>query len=251
MLALKLLLVPSFLALISLAGRRWGPAVAGRLAGLPALTGPILFLLALEKGAEFAGAAATVSLSAVFGAVVYIVTYARLCATRSPGVSVLCGLASWCCAALLLTSLPLVPLASLAIALSALVIAPHLLPRVSAPLAATRLPKFELPLRMFAGAALTLAVTSLAALIGPSWSGMFAVFPVLAIVLSVFSHRSSGPAFAAILLRGMVLGLYAFTSFCLSVAMLLPSRGVGVAFAGATAVAIAVQWALMSRHRRD
>jgi len=29
MLALKLLLVPSFLALLSLAGRRWGPSVAG------------------------------------------------------------------------------------------------------------------------------------------------------------------------------------------------------------------------------
>ncbi len=249
MLALKLLLVPAFLALISLAGKRWGPEVAGRLAGLPALTGPILFLLALEKGPAFAAAAATVSLSAVFGAVVYIVTYARLCVRKSPGVSLLGGLAGWCCAALLLTSLPLVPAASLLIALAALAIAPGLLPRISAAVSPARLPKLELPLRMLAGAALTLAVTSLAALIGPSWSGMLAVFPVLAIVLSVFSHRNSGPAFAAILLRGMILGLYAFTTFCLALAALLPSQGVAVAFAGATAAAIAVQWALMSRRR--
>ena len=250
MLALKLLLVPTFLALISLAGRRWGPEIAGRLAGLPALTGPILFLLALEKGPAFAAAAATVSLSAVFGAAVYIVTYARLCVRRSPGVSLASGLASWSCAALLLTSLPLFPAASLLIALAALAVAPRLIPRVSAPAMSARLPKWELPLRMLAGAALTLAVTSLAALIGPSWSGMLAVFPVLAIVLSVFSHRNSGPAFAAILLRGMILGLYAFTSFCLALAALLPAHGVAVSFAIATAVAIAVQWTLMSRRRQ-
>jgi hypothetical protein len=249
-LALKLLLVPAFLLLISLAGRRWGPEIAGRLAGLPALTGPILFLLALEKGAAFAGTAAIVSLSAVFGAVVYILAYARVCARHPPRLALLAGLAIWCCAALLLTALPLTLFSSLLIALSALAIAPKLFPRMTAPLSPAPLPKRELPLRMLAGAALTLAVTSLAAVIGPAWSGMLAVFPVLAIVLSVFSHRASGPAFAATLLKGMILGLYAFTSFCLVLAALLPLHGVAVAFTSATAVAIAVQWTLMSRLRR-
>lgn len=251
MLALKLLLVPTFLLLLSLAGRRWGPAVAGWLAGLPVLTGPILFLLALEKGPAFAAAAATVSLSAVFGAVALIVTYARVCARNPPGISLLYGLVVWCCAALLLTSLPLTNFISLGIALLALAIAPRLFPRIAAPILIARLPKWELPLRMLAGAAVTLAVTSLATAIGPSWSGMFAVFPVITSVLSVFSQRASGPAFTVTLLRAMIWGLYALTSFCLALAMLLPQRGVVVSFAGATAVALAVQWALKSRlHRR-
>jgi hypothetical protein len=250
-LALKLLLVPAFLLLISLAGRRWGPAVAGWLAGLPVLTGPILFLLALEKGPVFAAAAATVSLSAVFGAVTLIVAYARVCARRSPGISLLCGLASWCCAALLLTSLALTKFISLGIALLALSIAPKLFPRISTPILSAALPKWEMPLRMLAGAAMTLAVTSLATLIGPSWSGMFAVFPVITIVLSVSSHRVSGPAFAATLLRAMIWGLYALTSFCFALAVLLPQQGVMVSFVAATAAALAVQWALKSRlHRR-
>jgi hypothetical protein len=250
-LALKLLLVPTFLALITLAGRRWGPQVAGWLAGLPVLTGPILFLLALENGPVFAAAAATVSLSAVFGAVAFILAYARVCARRSPGISLLSGLAIWCGAALMLRWLPLTPYVSLGIALLTLVIAPKLFPRVSAPISITSLPKWELPLRMLAGAALTLAVTSLAVSIGPSWSGIFAVFPVMAIVLAVFSHRASGPAFAATLLRAMIWGLYAFTSFCLALAVLLPRQGVTVSFVAAIAVAIAVQWALKSRlHRR-
>lgn len=251
MLALKLFLVPAFLLLISLAGRRWGPEVAGWLAGLPLLTGPILFLLALENGPVFTAAAATVSLSAVFGAVAFSLTYARVCARRSPALSLLAGLGSWTCAALLLTQLPLNNFVSLGIALLTLAIAPKLFPRVSAPILTAALPKRELPLRMLAGAALTLAVTSLAAAIGPSWSGMFAVFPVLSIVLAVFSHRASGPAFATILLKAMIWGLYAFTSFCVTLAVLLPQQGVTVSFVAATAVAIAVQWTLKSRlHRR-
>ena len=50
LLALKLLLVPALLAAISMAGKRWGPGVAGWLAGFPSLTGPILFFLAIERG---------------------------------------------------------------------------------------------------------------------------------------------------------------------------------------------------------
>ena len=251
MLALKLLLVPAFLALISFAGRRWGPEVAGWLAGFPVLAGPILFLLALENGPSFAAAAATVSLSAVFGAIAFSLTYARVCARRSPGLSLLAGLGSWCCAALLLTWLPLTNFVSLGIALLTLAIAPKLFPRVSAPILTATLPKWELPLRMLAGAAATLAVTSLAGAIGPLWSGMLAVFPVLSIVLAVFSHRASGPAFTTTLLKAMIWGLYAFTSFCLTLAELLPQQGVTVAFVAATVVAIVVQWALKSRlHRR-
>ncbi len=250
MILVKLLVVPTFLLLISLAGRRWGPEVAGWLAGFPVLTGPILFLLALENGPGFAAAAATVSLSAVFGAVAYILTYARVCARRSPGLSLLSGLASWVCAALLLTSRPLALFVSLGIALLTLVLAPKLFPRVATPVLTAAVPRWELPLRMLAGAVLTLAVTAAAAAIGPSWSGMFAVFPVIAIVLSVFSHRTSGPAFAVILLKAMVRGLYASTSFCLTLAAVLPHHGVTVSFLAATAVAVVVQWALKSRLQR-
>ena len=251
MLALKLLLVPACLLLISLAGRRWGPEVAGWLAGFPVLSGPILFLLALENGPMFAAAAATVSLAAVFSAVAFIVTYARVCTRRTPARSLLTGLVAWCGAALLLRGIPLTIYASLAIALLTLAFAPKLFPRLSVPVLSTAtLPSWELPLRMVAGAALTLVVTYLAALIGPSWSGIFSVFPVIAIVLAVSSHRMSGPAFAAILLKAMTHGLYSLTVFCLALAVLLPQLGVAVSFFAATWIAIAVHWALKSRLRR-
>jgi HD-like signal output (HDOD) protein len=207
--------------------------------------------LALEHGTVFAATAATVSLSAVLGAVVFILTYARVCARRSPAISLLSGLAAWCGAALLLTRLPPNNSVSLLIAALSLVLAPKLFPRITAPILAAALPRWELPLRMLAGAAVTLAVTTLAAAIGPSWSGMFAVFPVITIVMSVFSHRASGPAFTATLLRAMIWGLYSLASFCLALAVLLPRQSISVSFLAAIAVSVAVQWALKSRlHRR-
>ena len=71
MLALKLLLVPSFLLLVTLAGKRWGPSVAGWLAGLPVVAGPIMFVLAVEHGELFTAHAATAALSAVFASVTF------------------------------------------------------------------------------------------------------------------------------------------------------------------------------------
>jgi uncharacterized membrane protein (GlpM family) len=143
--------------------------------------------------------------------------------------------------------LPLTLYVSLAIALGTLLAAPRLFPRVSAPIAATAMPNSELLLRMLAGVGVTLAVTALAQAIGSSWSGMLAVFPVFAIVLSVFSHRLAGAAFAALLLRAMVLGLFSFVAFCFSLALLLPHQGTAASFTAAIAVALAVQWALKSR----
>ena len=58
LIALKLLLVPALLALVTLAGRRWGQRVAGWLGSFPIVAGPILLILTLENGVAFGVAAA-------------------------------------------------------------------------------------------------------------------------------------------------------------------------------------------------
>ena len=57
-LALKLLLAPLLVVASSLAGRRWGPKVAGILVVLPIVAGPILLILYLDHGRSFAADAA-------------------------------------------------------------------------------------------------------------------------------------------------------------------------------------------------
>lgn len=59
---------------------------------------------------------------------------------------------------------------------------------------------------MLAGAWLTVAVTTLSASMGATWSGLLSVFPLLGIVLAVSAQRAHGADFVALLLRGMVIG---------------------------------------------
>jgi hypothetical protein len=84
-------------------------------------------------------------------------------------------------------------------------------------------------------------VTTLSARLGPAWSGLLAVFPLLGSVLSVASHRAHGPDFVIALLRGMVLGRFSFAAFCLFLSLALPHEAAYVAFLEATAVALLVQ----------
>ena len=46
-LLLKLVLVPGLIALVTMAGRRFGPRIGGWLNALPLVAGPVLFFLAL------------------------------------------------------------------------------------------------------------------------------------------------------------------------------------------------------------
>jgi hypothetical protein len=261
MLTLKLLLVPAFLLAITLAGRRWGAAVAGWLAGLPVVTGPILAFLTLEQGASFAATAAAAALSAVFASVSFSLVYAHAALRLPWWAALVLAMAGWTGAATLLwwlqaSALP--PLAmGLAIALTTLVVAPRLFPALhGAPPAAPQRPTraalwTELACRMLAGALLTLAVTWGAAAFGAGWSGLLAVFPILGIVLAVFSHRSQGAVFAATLLRGMATGLYSFIAFCFVLAWTLPQWHPAVAFAVSVVASLVVQVTsrrVMQRH---
>ncbi|WP_394788891.1 hypothetical protein [Rhodoferax sp.] len=241
MLALKLFLVPSFLLLVTLAGKRWGPSVAGWLAGLPVVAGPILFVLAVEHGAAFAAHAATASLSAVFASVAFSLVYAHAAQRLRWQAAMALALVAWGAAALCLSARPLTQAMALVLALLTLVAAPRCFPRSPAIARARPLGSAELGLRMLAGALLTIAVTLSASHVGPGWSGLLAVFPILGIVLAVFSHRSQGAAFAAALLKAMVTGLYSFMAFCFTLSVALSRLPTAWAFGTAVVAAIVVQ----------
>jgi hypothetical protein len=244
LLLLKLLLVPAFLAIISLAGRRWGAGIAGWLAGFPVVAGPILFFLTLERGANFGASASVASLSAVFASVAFNVVYSHVCLRYRWLPSLATALCAWCAAALLLTWLPSSAFVSLLVACATLLFAPRLFPRPEAgDTTGTSTPMYELFLRMFAAGALTVLVTGLAVFLGQTWSGLLAVFPVLGSVLAVFSQRIHGPAYVAQLLRAMVTGLYSFAAFCFALAVSLPHLGNTVSFAVSAVAAIVMQYA--------
>lgn len=241
---LKLLLVPSLIALVTLAGRRWGPAVAGWLSAFPIVAGPILLAIALEQGSAFAAVAAANTLVAVLAILVFSIVYARVAVRPGAGVALAVGAAllAWSLAVSVLQGIDLPLWLAFGAVLAALLAAPRLIGPVPVAAAVNARPARDLPWRMLAAAVLTVAVSTAASGLGPKLSGLFAMFPVMGTVLVGFSHRASGAGFAVALLRGMVGGYVAFAVFCLVLALLLPGRSPGLPFVVATACALAVQF---------
>lgn len=242
MLALKLTLVPLFLFIVSMSGKWWGPSIAGWLAGLPVVAGPILYLLVLEHGPAFGSHAATLSLAAIFASEAFNFSYAWTCRSRPWPVALSAAFAAWLVAAVCLSTVPASPVWATAIALAAVCFGQTFLPRSAAVAAGSALTSADLIGRMLAGALLTLLVTSLSGWTGATWSGLLAVFPLLGSILSVSSHRAHGSAFVISLVRGMVLGRFSFAAFFLLLSFALLHQQPSVAFLEASALSMFVQW---------
>jgi hypothetical protein len=230
-LVLKLTLVPLLIAGITLAGRRWGPAIAGCLSGMPIVAGPIMFFMAIEQGAVFASQAIVGMLLGVLAVLGFNLAYAWASIRLSWRGSLPVALVIYFSAIAVLNETTISLNGSGVLVFLCLLAAARLFPPVrSKASAATALPRWEILIRMSAGAILVLAVTYGAARCGAHLSGLFASFPVISMVLAVFSHRQSGHEFSIRLLHGIVFGWFAFVFFCLSLGWALPSLGIAGAF---------------------
>ena len=243
---LKLALVPLLIWLVTLAGRRWGPAVAGWLSAFPIVAGPILFALSVEQGAAFAASAAEGTLLAVVAILVFSLAYAWTSARFQVAGSMVMALLAWGGSVAALQTLRLPPGMAFVLVWCALLLTLRLFPAAASgavPGAAPRVHRSDLPWRMLAAAALVLAVTAGAGHLGARLSGFFAMFPVMSTVLVGFVHVGSGRNSAVSLLRGMVAGYFGFSVVCVTLAMQLREGGVGMVFALALGCALAVHLA--------
>lgn len=240
-LALKLFLVPLLIYLVTLAGRRWGPLVAGWLSAFPIVAGPILLALTLEQGAPFAANAAEGTLLAVVAILVFSLAYAWACIRHGVAVSMLLALLAYGLAVAALQALRLPLGAAFVLVWCALLLAVRLFPAVAPESGGTR--RNDLGWRMLAAALLVLLVTAGAVRLGARLSGFFAMFPVMSTVLIGFAHAGAGRGSAVALLRGMVAGYFGFAVFCVTLAMQLRQAGVGMAFGLALGCALLVHLA--------
>ena len=209
----KLVLTPVFIGSVSLAGRRWGPAVSGLLMGLPLTSGPISVFLALQYGPAFAARAAVGNLAGQASVCAFCLTYG-LAARKWPWtLCVPAGLLAFVAATALLDRVHWTLASAAVLLVAAIAVAHRLLPRGPAGAARAARPRWDLPARMLVATAFVLALTALARSLGPQLSGLIAPFPVFGVVLAAFTHVRQGPAAAARLLRGNVAGGLAFVAF--------------------------------------
>lgn len=240
---LKLIATPALIGLVSLAGRKWGHAVSGWLVALPLTTGPIVFFLALSHGPAFAADAAAGSLAGCFSLIAFTMAYAHL-ALRWHWLPTL-GLSSlsffFVTALLRYVQPPLAPL-WLGV-LVALWVSLRLLPRAPAAAPSSReLPGvWDIPLRMVIATGFVLVVTSLAPAVGPHLAGLLAPFPLFTATLAAFAQHQAGGGAAIRVLRGLLLGLFAYASFMFTLCLMLTRVGITPAFAMALLVVFSFQ----------
>jgi hypothetical protein len=241
-LATKILLAPLCVVAVSLAGRRWGTAVAGVLGGLPVVAGPILLVLALVHGRSFGAEAAGGTLLGLCALATFAVVYGRVSPSSSPAVSVVCGWTAFLVAVAILDQVHPPPLPALVLAGASFAVGLVLLPAPDGiPAEIGALPWWDLPARGGAALVLVLALTAASGSLGPGLSGLLAPFPIITSVLAVFTHVHGAAEQARILLRNFLVGFYGFATFCFLLAIVLPSLPIAAAFALALAAALAVQ----------
>ena len=250
--ALATLLAPALTAAVTLVARRYGPRAGGVVGGFPAIVGPVLFIDLIEHGAPFTARAATGTLLGLVTVSAFAVVYGRL-APRGWRTALAAGCVAAAVAGAALTGLQAGPVVAAAVAAVSLAAAAFLIPRAPAALArdaaAATFGRWDLPGRLVASLVLVATLAVLAGVVGPTAGGVLAALPVLAAVVSVFTHRTDGPVAATAFLRGLLGGLGGFAVFCLLIALLIEPAGGPVAFIAATAGAVVAQLAAVAAGR--
>lgn len=250
LLFLKLTVTPVLVALMSVIARRFGPAMGGIILGLPWMTGPILFFLALEHGDAYLAETARGVLLAVPAIAAY--TFAYVLTARYAAWP-------WCLAAgataFAVTGGGLSQVSWSSHTIAALGVASLLSARwqIAPPkrsLAGLALPWWDIPARMVATAALVGCITIAANYVGPTLLGVVSSFPVIMTVVTTFSHHRWGTEAAMALLRGIMLSLVGFIMFFWIVAMLAGQLGVAGVFVVATVCGAAFNAVLLLLNRR-
>lgn len=248
MLLLKLVLVPSLIAAITLATRRWGPRIGGFLTALPVVTGPTLCFYAVEQGRGFGAHAATGTLLALTAVVSYGVTYARVARHARWPLTLVSGWLAFLLVVGGLYYVPQTPYLGLPLVGLACTIGVRLLPSPRTEPPPVPHPWWDIPLRMIAAATLVVVLTSVAAWLGPSLSGLLTPFPLATALLAAFTHAQRGPDAVLSFFHGFLPALVTFAVFCFALAVLLPAVPLAIAVPAAFGGQLALQMALYRRH---
>jgi len=243
-LALKMAVTAGFVVTATFAAERAGPVVGAMIATLPVAAGPAYLFLAFEHDALFISQSALASLVANVVTSIFALTYAALAQRHGRGLSVLAALATWIVLASLLRLVDwdtwtAVAFNATGIALCIAVGNRFRHVRVPPP----RQHWSDLLLRAGMVAVLVAVVVTLSTLVGPTVTGILAVFPIVLLSLMLILHpRIGGPAAAAVLSNSL-LGMAGFSITCLTAHLLVPVVGVATGLGIALVVSVGCNFA--------
>src|SRR5215469_10451483 len=238
-LAIKMAVSALFVVVAVYSAERAGPVVGAMVATLPVSAGPTYIFLSLDHDAAFIANAALASFVMNAATCVLALVYAVLAQRRGILLSVGAALASWIGLAIAVRSLAWTLLGAIAfnvVVLGACLAIGDRLRHVRMPLVGRRW--YDIPLRAGMVATLVAIVVTLSAHVGPTVTGILAVFPIVMTSLMLILHpRIGGRATAAVFANSM-LGLVGFSLSCLTVRLTVVPLGKAAGLALALAVSI-------------
>ena len=244
-LALRMATAAVFVVSASFIAERAGPVIGALIATLPISAGPSYVFLALDHDASFIAQGALASLPINAATIFLSLTYALLAQRYSLVVSCAAALAVWFGFAVVVRMSQWSLLGGLLVNAVAFAICLPLLARVrhvdKMPLITPRW--YDIPVRASLVAILVATVVTLSSLVGPTISGIMALFPIVFTSLMLILHpRIGGPPTAAVIANSG----WGLMGFGLAIAVLhVGALHFGSAIALSLALATCVIWNLM------
>ena len=240
-LAIKMAVSAGLVVGAAMVAERAGSAIGAIVATFPVSAGPAYVFVALDHDAAFISASAIGSIAAHAATAVFSVVFILLAQRASLAVSVGGAIGIWFVAAFTLRSVPwtFVSVAAICLAVFGICIAlTNRYRHVQMPAIIRKW--YDIPLRALLVACLVAVVVSLSGHVGPTVTGLLAVFPiVMTSLMLIFQPRVGGPATAALIANTMW-GLVGFAACLFTVHLAVIPFGVP---AGLTlALAVSVVW---------
>jgi len=238
-LALKAAFTAAVVVTASIVAERSRPAVAAAILSLPVSVGPAYVLLALQHPSEFIARAALVSLPANLATIALVLAYAPLARAGAPvWLAFPAAFLAWCAASAAILSadwsLP-AGIAALAVTFAIAIPATRTWRGPGGAVAVVRR-WYDLPLRAGLVATVVVSVVALSDAIGPSATGLFALFPTAYSSFILLMHgRLGGTRLASALASGIVM----LPGLCLGIVALAILAGQGFVWAGIAGFLIA------------
>ena len=200
-LATRMAVTAAFLVAATTVAERAGPFLGGLVATLPISAGPIYVFLALDHDAPFIAASALNSLVGNGVTGLYALVYILVAQVRGPFASLVTTLGFWIVAIFVVKNFAWTLPAAVAFNAASYAVAVPVARRFrSASFRPPRRRFYDVPMRAGLVAVLVATVVGASARVGPTLTGMLAVFPVVfTSLILIFHPRIGGPATAAIL----------------------------------------------------
>ncbi len=200
-LALKMAVTAGFVVAASIVAEKSGPAIGAMIATLPIAAAPSYVFLALDHDTAFIARSALGSLSANAVTGIFSLIYVVLAQRQSLVVSLAAALAVWFALAFALSAVGwnIVTVVAFNVAVFAVCI-PLVMRYCHVAMPRVMRRWYDMPLRAAMVACLVAIVVGTSTKVGPSVTGLLAVFPiVLTSLMLIFQPRIGGPATAALL----------------------------------------------------